>query len=275
MKKRLQARLRGKSRRSVFAIVGTGVIVLTGLVVLVSALTFRIMAETPAQTLYISPSANTVLANEQFTVMLKLDTTVPSDGVEATISFNPSLVQYVSVDASASGFPIELPTQTGNGSVTVSRGVFAPNIVATNVEVAKVTFRALAPTSLSPLGVTGNTTYQGVYLNPTIQSGSVTITSPAPPTDTQAPKVTIQKPAANAQVRNTVAIAASATDNVAAVKTEIYADNTLVHWAPANTAAYTWNIKAKSIAKGEHTITVKSYDAAGNVGTASVKVFKR
>lgn len=176
MVKRLKARLHGKSKRSVFVFVCIGLVVLAGVVAAGGALTNHLLTEKPAQELSITPEKNTVKAGEEFTVSIKLHTKTPVDSVEAKISYNPSLVKYVSVDASNSGFPVELPTQTGNGSVTVSRGIFAPDTVSSDIEVAKVTFRALADADKSPLGLGGNAAYQGVYLNPSLASSWVTIT---------------------------------------------------------------------------------------------------
>jgi len=88
--------------------------------------------------------------------------------------------------------------------------------------------------------------------------------------DQTAPVASISSPANGATVSGNVTISASATDNVAVTKVEIYLDGALKTTASAASASYAWD--ATQSANGSHTILVKAYDAAGNVGTKTISV---
>lgn len=95
-------------------------------------------------------------------------------------------------------------------------------------------------------------------------------TSPLPVADTAAPKVTISEPANNATVSGTVTVRASAQDNVGVVRMEILDSSTRVlASATTSTITYLWNTSGLS---KRQTLTVRAYDAAGNLGTAKVTV---
>lgn len=88
--------------------------------------------------------------------------------------------------------------------------------------------------------------------------------------DATAPITTITSPASGATVSGVVTVAATATDNIAVTRVEIYADNTLKTALTAAPYTYQWNTGA--LANGPHSISVKAYDAAGNVGAATAVV---
>jgi len=85
--------------------------------------------------------------------------------------------------------------------------------------------------------------------------------------DTTPPSTSVTAPANGATVSSTVSVTATASDNIAVTKMEIYIDGTL---RTSNTSAtsltYSWN--TTTFANGSHTIVSKAYDAAGNVGTS-------
>jgi subtilisin family serine protease len=87
----------------------------------------------------------------------------------------------------------------------------------------------------------------------------VSITSPASPAD-------------DAYLSNLVKIIVLASDNVGVTRMQIYVDGLLMVDKQASKISWPWNVKKAS--NGEHIISSKAYDAAGNVGTASIKVYK-
>jgi subtilisin family serine protease len=87
--------------------------------------------------------------------------------------------------------------------------------------------------------------------------------------DTVAPTVTISNPADGATVSGAVSLAASATDNVGVAMVSLYVDGKLL-CSSAPAVACTWN--ARKASAGTHTVSATAKDAAGNSGTASVKV---
>ena len=101
-------------------------------------------------------------------------------------------------------------------------------------------------------------------------TSSVTVSVVTPPSDTTAPTVSITSPASGATVSGSVALAATASDNVGVTRVEFYADGTLVGTDASSPYAGTWN--ATSATPGSHTIQARAYDAAGNTTTSSVTV---
>ncbi|HUP26017.1 MAG TPA: Ig-like domain-containing protein [Candidatus Limnocylindrales bacterium] len=94
--------------------------------------------------------------------------------------------------------------------------------------------------------------------------------SSQPPTsgDNLAPAVTISSPLDGAKIGNKTSIKASATDNVGVTRYEIWIDGV----RKATTNSYSWNSAKAS--PGTHTITVKAFDAANNMGQKSITVTK-
>jgi chitinase len=97
---------------------------------------------------------------------------------------------------------------------------------------------------------------------------TVAITQP----DTTAPAVTILSPSAGSTVGSYVTISASATDNVAVTKMGIYVDNILKTTSKSSSISWSWY--AGGFSKGAHVIKVNAYDAANNVGSKSITVYR-
>ena len=105
--------------------------------------------------------------------------------------------------------------------------------------------------------------------------GSEPLSSPLPVGDTQPPNVTISSPVNGKTVSGRVSINAAASDNTGVTKMEIYIDGSAVFTMDNVTSInYDWNTQPKKVASGSHTIEVKAYDNAGNVGFSSVSVTK-
>jgi hypothetical protein len=88
--------------------------------------------------------------------------------------------------------------------------------------------------------------------------------------ETSAPTVAISSPATSSSVSGTVSISVSAEDNVGVTKVEFYVNGVLVATEAASPYVYSWN--TATLASGTYTLTVKAYDAAGNVGESSKTV---
>jgi hypothetical protein len=98
---------------------------------------------------------------------------------------------------------------------------------------------------------------------------TVTVSNAA---DTVAPAVIISSPTSGSKIGTKVSIKATASDNIGVTKMEIYIDGALNSTSNSGSISYSWN--SAKVSKGTHTITVKAYDAAGNIGFASVNVSK-
>ena len=89
--------------------------------------------------------------------------------------------------------------------------------------------------------------------------------------DVTAPTVLILYPVTGTNVTGTVAIRADASDNVAVTSVEFFIDGNLEGTGVLSngTWLYSWNSLPKADS-GSHTIYLKAYDAAGNIGTSGI-----
>ena len=111
---------------------------------------------------------------------------------------------------------------------------------------------------ISDASGTGNYIYEFVELHNDAAAGGG---------DTQAPSASVTAPANGAVVGGTVAVSASASDNVGVTRVEFLLDGALQSTNTSSPYNWTWN--TVSVANGAHTLVAKAYDAAGNVGTSS------
>lgn len=106
-------------------------------------------------------------------------------------------------------------------------------------------------------------------------SATITVNvSNAVTSDTTPPAVTISSPADGSTVQKNgkVYIAANSTDAVGVTKMQLYIDGKLISSTSSNSISYEWN--ARKASSGYHTITVKAFDAAGNIGQTQVTITK-
>jgi len=105
------------------------------------------------------------------------------------------------------------------------------------------------------------------YSNTFIVSGT-----PPPPSDTEAPKVSILSPANGSSVarRSTVTIRSSFTDNVGVTSVRYFVNGTLLTNCGGTSAQCSWSVPNPP--NKTYTLKVEARDAAGNVGSAQVSV---
>lgn len=80
----------------------------------------------------------------------------------------------------------------------------------------------------------------------------------------QSPSTSISFPANNANVSGTVAVTASASDNVGVRRVEFYVNGLLRGTDTSAPYTYSWNTSSQ--AAGNYTLATRAYDAAGNIG---------
>lgn len=91
---------------------------------------------------------------------------------------------------------------------------------------------------------------------------SVTVSNDVTP-----PATSITAPTAGATVSGTVAVSASASDNVGVARVEFYLDGALQ--ATDSVAPYDWSWNSTVATNGSHSLTSKAFDAAGNSTTSA------
>ncbi len=95
---------------------------------------------------------------------------------------------------------------------------------------------------------------------------------PGPPRDSIPPTVAITSPQNNTTIKpnSSLNITAAASDDVGVAKVEFYINNVLKATDTAAPYSYTWKVPGAK--NTQYTLTVKAYDATGNVATNSVVV---
>jgi len=88
-------------------------------------------------------------------------------------------------------------------------------------------------------------------------------------TDTTAPTATITSPTNGQTISGNVNVEATATDNVSVSRVELYLDGASTPVSTLTSAPYNFGWNTLGVANGTHTLQVKAYDAAGNVGSSA------
>lgn len=143
--------------------------------------------------------------------------------------------------------------------------------------IATVTGNSYSDTGLAPnTAYSYNVTAIDAAGNSSQFSNTVNVTTSAPPPlivaegDTVLPIVNVTAPANNSKVGYVTYVTATASDNKGVTKMEVYVDGRLVSSTTTGSINYSW--VSYYAPAGVHNITVKAYDAAGNVGQGSVSV---
>lgn len=85
--------------------------------------------------------------------------------------------------------------------------------------------------------------------------------------DVTPPTVAFTAPAAGATISGTYTITATASDNVGVSMVELWEGTTRINYDTTSPYSFIWN--TRQVPNGSHTLTLKAYDATGNVGTAT------
>ena len=85
--------------------------------------------------------------------------------------------------------------------------------------------------------------------------------------DTKAPSVSLLQPANGSSIRGTVSVSASASDDVGIARLELFVDGTLL--LTGNQSMVSYSLDTTALTNGNHLLSAKAYDAAGNVGASS------
>jgi len=88
--------------------------------------------------------------------------------------------------------------------------------------------------------------------------------------DTTAPVATISSPTNKSTISGSISVSVQGADNIGVTRLELYLDTQLV--AQSAGASATFSLNTLSYTNGTHTLQARAYDAAGNIGTASISV---
>jgi len=214
-------------------------------------------------------------SNGAYTLTAKAYDAAGNVGQSSAVSVN---VNNVVADTTAPAVSITSPA----GGTTISGTVAVASSASDNVAVTKVEFYvngALQTSDTSaPYAFSWNTSSfaNGTYslsakaydaAGNVGQSSAVSVNVNNVVADTTAPAVSITSPTVGTAISGTVAVASSASDNVAVTKVEFYVNGALQTSDTSAPYAFSWN--TSSFANGTYSLSAKAYDAAGNVGQSA------
>jgi len=181
---------------------------------------------------------------------LAVDTTAPTAAINTPVN-NATVSGTVGVSASASDnvavSKVEI-YHSGSIAAVINASPYSYNCDTRQFPNGSHSFVAKAYDSAGNVG----------------QSAAVLVNVNNPVPDTSVPVVSISSPAAGSAVSGTATVSANASDNVGVAKVEFYVDGSLKATDTASPYSFGWN--STTVANGSHALTVKGYDAAGNIG---------
>jgi C1A family cysteine protease len=193
---------------------------------------------------------------------------------------------------SARGKPVKSGTDATPPSVSITSPSNGSTVSGTvTIQVSATDNVAVASVSLSVDGTVIGTSNTAPYsFSWTASSGSHTIIATAKDAagnsatnsisvsqnvvsaDVTAPSVSITSPASGSTVSGTVSVGVSASDNVGVKSVALSVDGTVVSTLTAAPYNFSWN--TTNVADGNHSLSAKATDAAGNVNTSTITVAK-
>lgn len=132
--------------------------------------------------LYLSPGNTSAQAGGTVTLNVRINPGTNTDTVTVNVGYDPTKLQYVSIDYAGSPYNTQLGFSSTGSSVSFSSTELSGTPVSTDSFVAQLDFTALAGSGSSALGLSGNAAYAGTPTNPTVVGGAVDFTSPPPAT---------------------------------------------------------------------------------------------
>ncbi|MFL5797024.1 MAG: Ig-like domain-containing protein [Actinomycetota bacterium] len=147
------------------------------------------------------------------------------------------------------------------------RGVTGYDVFRNNRRIARVTSTSYT----DPIG--GCHEY---YVQAVDGDGSLSPPSPrvwflgptSPSSDTSPPSASVDSPSDGSTASGTTTVAASASDDVAVTRVELYVDGVLAATTSSSPFSFPWD--TTTVPDGTHSLYVRAYDAARNYGTAGV-----
>lgn len=239
-----------------------------------SSFTITNPAGTGAASLSITPASASLAQNGTIRLEIWTDTGgEPVNAVQTNLTYPATQLELASIDYTGSAFGVQAEETKSAGSIRLARGVAGGSSPLTGSGlVAILNFRALATSGSANVSfVVGSAVVHAVSnenILTTMTGGTYTLTAPI---DNIVPTISITAPANNALVSGNVNVTANAADNVGVTRVELWVDGVLTGSDTAAPYAITW----ASTTAGSHTLEMRAYDAAGNIGAASIGVTVR
>lgn len=228
----------------------------------------RAAQDTTPPTVYLLPDKASYGANTQFTVTIRENSgTTAVNAVAADFTYPTNLVDFVSLDTSASAFKIGAKTVTENGVISLERGTEAGATPLVGDQlIATVTFRTKTTAGSGSLAFTDKTLLLRADNANNLVGTATTRRGMQLTVDNVNPSVNVTSPTNGLAISrgSTVPINVSVTDASAISKVEILVDGAVRSTLTTAPYSFSWNTSGLSL--GAHTIQARATDEVGNIG---------
>ncbi|MBX4197188.1 hypothetical protein KW801_01370 [Candidatus Saccharibacteria bacterium] len=234
---------------------------------------WRTFAVPPPPTIYLTPASQTLGASTSFSVQVRENSgTTSVNAVQANLSYNTSLLTFVSISTTGTAFATTAQTTGGSGSINIALGTCGGCSAVTGDQlVATINFTTTATGGTASVPFTTGTALVSSTTNQDILGSLAATAGGSYTTDTAPPTVSVTAPANNAVISapGTTTITTTASDAASSVtKVELYIDGALKTTLTTSPYTYAWSTTGVSL--GSHTVQAKAYDSFNNVGTTAL-----
>jgi len=224
-------------------------------------------------TIYLTPASQTFGASTSFSVQVRENSgTTSVNAIQANLSYNPSLLTFVSISTTGTAFGVTAQSSGGSGVVNVALGVSGGSPAVTGDQlVATINFTTTTTGGTASVPFTTGTALVSSTTNTNILPSLASTAGGSYTTDTAPPTVSITAPASGSTISapGTLNISAAASDAASSVtKVELYIDGALKTTLTTSPYNYAWN--TSGVILGSHTIQAKAYDSFNNVGATAL-----
>lgn len=156
----------------------------------------------------LTPSSGSQVNGSQFTVYIKEMSNDQINAVQANLSYDPAVLQLVSLDTSGSSFNYPLAESGGDGSVNIARGVSGGSILSGTQNVGALTFKVLSGTGNTTISFVSSSAIirpsdgQNVW-NGNTAGATFALSQPAANAPPQTPRVAASSPSSAQPEPNT------------------------------------------------------------------------
>ncbi len=234
---------------------------------------WRSFAAPAPPTVYLNPASSTFGQLTSFSVQVRENSGATSvNAVQANLSYNASLVDFVSVDTTGTAFSVEAQSTGGAGVINLARGTCGGCAAVTGDQlIATINFKTKSTSGAAAVNFTTGTALVSSTTNQDILGGLGNVGNGTYTVDVTAPTVSVTAPTNGATISapGTTTVTATATDAASSVtKVEIYIDGGLA--TTLTTGPYTYNWNTTGLSLGSHTVQAKAYDTFNNIGTSAL-----
>ncbi len=243
----------------------TSVLLIAILLFALVGASFLVRSFAASATLYLTPATSTISLGSTFSVTIRENSnTEVINAVQANLTYNATMLQYLSTDTATSAFDLSGSSTGGNGSVSVARAKSGTSLTGDQI-VAVVSFKVIGTGSVT-VGFAPNSS----LVRTSDTANVLSVTTPATYTlnDSTAPSVPTGLVAGTRTVNSIAFSWTASTDNKAVTGYKVYRNGTLVNGNVTPTSFTDSGLAPNT----SYSYTVSAFDAAANTSAVSSAV---